>query len=176
MIRGPTRSTRTDTLFPYTTLFRSPACPSIVSDEPPRGQRGRARQRLPRARPDPGRRAASSIRAQRLADAEAMGQDRCPRRAGRRQAPPVGRRAVVHDGGGRGARRRRSEEHTSELQSLMRISYAVFCLKKKTTKTYKHTMTTSNSGHTNSSHKNTRPFTHRRKTKTIAIGCTCCNP
>src|SRR3546814_8858892 len=111
IIRRPPRSTLTDTLFPYTTLFRSPdqklpACPSIVSDEPPRGQRGRARQRLPRARPDPGRRAASSIRAQRLADAEAMGQDRCPRRAGRRQAPPVGRRAVVHEGGGRGARRR----------------------------------------------------------------------
>src|SRR3546814_7703419 len=129
-----------------------PACPSIVGDEPLRSQRGRARERLPCARPDPGRRATSSIRAQRLADAEAMGQDRCPRRAGRRQAPPVGRRAVVHDGGGRGARRRsaalegqaqpahrveprrrrscRSEEHTSELQSLMRISYAVFCLKK----------------------------------------------
>src|SRR3546814_1321489 len=107
---------------------------------------------LPWALPEPGRRATSSIRAQRLADAEAMGQDRCPRRAGRRQAPPVGRRAVVHDGGGRGARRRsaalegqaqpahrveprrrRSEEHTSELQSLMRISYAVFCLKKKKT-------------------------------------------
>src|SRR3546814_6455078 len=135
MIQRPPRSTRTDTLLPYTTLFRSerpdqnlPACPSIVSDEPPRGQRGRARQRLPRARPDPGRRAASSIRAQRLADAEAMGQDRCPRRAGRRQAPPVGRRAVVHDGGGRGAK---SEEHTSALQTLMRSSYAVFCLKKK---------------------------------------------
>src|SRR3546814_4392947 len=129
----------------------------MVGDEPLRSQRGRARERLPCARPDPGRRATSSIRAQRLADAEAMGQDRCPRRAGRRQAPPVGRRAVVHDGGGRGARRRsaalegqaqpahrveprrrrsRSEEPTSELQSLMRTSYAVFYLKKKKNNKY----------------------------------------
>src|SRR6056297_3973927 len=69
MIRRPPRSTRTDTLFPYTTLFRS---------APPGPTRG----------PAPGR-----------------------------------------------WRRRRSEEHTSELQSLRRISYAVFCLKKKKTKT-----------------------------------------
>src|SRR3546814_2358854 len=81
MIRRPPRSTRTDTLFPYTTLFRSAAA------------------RLPRA-------AASAAGGARLGG-----------------------------GGGRphrGLQRRRSEEHTSELQSLMRISYAVFCLKKKT--------------------------------------------
>src|SRR3546814_3065108 len=71
MIRRPPRSTRTDTLFPYTTLFRS---------------RQRCRCRLGSDVPRPGT----------------------------------------------GARPRRSEEHTSELQSLMRISYAVFCLKKNT--------------------------------------------
>src|SRR3546814_13248671 len=81
MIRRPPRSTRTDTLFPYTTLFRSPwgglggeyahAAPSLVST--------------------------------------------------------LRRLALCPDSPGTG----RSEEHTSELQSLMRISYAVFCLKKK---------------------------------------------
>src|SRR3546814_9573313 len=71
MIRRPPRSTRTDTLFPYTTLFRSGRC---ASSRPPR----------------------------------------------RRRRLPAGATA-----------RSRSEEHTSELQSLMRISYAVFCLKKK---------------------------------------------
>src|SRR3546814_12562435 len=73
MIRRPPSSTRTDTLFPYTTLFRSPPCSTPPST-----------RSLPAASPW------------------------CPP-----SAP-------------------RSEEHTSELQSLMRISYAVFCLKKKT--------------------------------------------
>src|SRR3546814_1856608 len=82
MIRRPPRSTRTDTLFPYTTLFRSAA-----------GARERRQH-------DPHR---------RTADASAQCQWRRP-----------GDGAAV-----------RSEEHTSELQSLMRISYAVFCLKKK---------------------------------------------
>src|SRR3546814_6633323 len=93
MIRRPPRSTRTDTLFPYTTLFRSVLVRAAL---PGRGRRHRRRDRAPEVR--------------RLA----LG------RAGR--------------GGGPGRRRRppaRSEEHTSELQSLMRISYAVFCLKKK---------------------------------------------
>src|SRR3546814_20688382 len=76
MIRRPPRSTRTDTLFPYTTLFRSPRQPH--------------RSPLPRFPNAP-----------------------APRFPPRRQC------------------RVRSEEHTSELQSLMRISYAVFCLKKK---------------------------------------------
>src|SRR3546814_9521066 len=73
MIRRPPRSTRTDTLFPYTTLFRSDSTRSSGGRDPT---------------------------------------------AERRRAP---RRCC----------RPRSEEHTSELQSLMRISYAVFCLKKK---------------------------------------------
>src|SRR3546814_18012429 len=81
MIRRPPRSTRTDTPFPYTTLFRSPLC---------RPRRSRA------AHPAGGRRQPGRARVQRG-----------------------------------GAGRHRSEEHTSELQSLMRISYAVFCLKKK---------------------------------------------
>src|SRR3546814_20382214 len=72
MIRRPPRSTRTDTLFPYTTLFRS---------------------------------------------------------TGGRSAPPAARHRCPLSA--TGPHTRRSEEHTSELQSLMRISYAVFCLKKK---------------------------------------------
>src|SRR3546814_7307633 len=92
MIRRPPRSTRTDTLFPYTTLFRS-----RFAENHPTGRDHGAEQ----------------------GDAA--------RRAGRRGA---GRRGDGGTGGGG----RRSEEHTSELQSLMRISYAVFCLKKKKTK------------------------------------------
>src|SRR3546814_9317462 len=76
MIRRPPRSTRTDTLFPYTTLFRAPARDSL---------------------------------------------DRSAVVAAMPPTPPIAECRT----------RRRSEEHTSELQSLMRISYAVFCLKKK---------------------------------------------
>src|SRR3546814_4191843 len=90
MIRRPPRSTRTDTLFPYTTLFRSPD-----------RRLGAARRALPSHRGP-----------SELAD------------AGLRH----GSAGFAHRAGAR----RRSEEHTSELQSLMRISYAVFCLKKKT--------------------------------------------
>src|SRR3546814_6473228 len=88
MIRRPPRSTRTDTLFPYTTLFRSnvfdwyaATTPGVIPSSATQGREGRVKSK--------------SV-------------------------------AV------------RSEEHTSELQSLMRISYAVFCLKKKTKK-YKNT-------------------------------------
>src|SRR3546814_3553556 len=87
MIRRPPRSTRTDTLFPYTTLFRSRVPrPPVLPDEQVQDLRGRFR---------------------------------------------LGRRRPV-----------RSEEHTSELQSLMRISYAVFCLKKKKTKKDQQHVTT----------------------------------
>src|SRR3546814_7931032 len=79
MIRRPPRSTRTDTLFPYTTLFRSPGASA----------RRRRRGKVPR----PAVRPRLRHRTSRASN--------------------------------------RSEEHTSELQSLMRISYAVFCLKKK---------------------------------------------
>src|SRR3546814_2494069 len=81
MIRRPPRSTRTDTLFPYTTLFRSRSCCSL--------------------------------------------EDPCPCRRSR-EFRACGSMPSIST---------RSEEHTSELQSLMRISYAVFCLKKKKTKT-----------------------------------------
>src|SRR3546814_4880350 len=89
MIRRPPRSTRTDTLFPYTTLFRSALA---QDDDVDRGNVAR--------RPF--------------------------------HAVPVGRiDLAVEQSGQIAAFGRRSEEHTSELQSLMRISYAVFCLKKK---------------------------------------------
>src|SRR3546814_2102012 len=90
MILRPPRSTRTDTLFPYTTLFRSrPTVP--VDAEPHAGgvRAGRGRRRVRRA----------------------------PAAEGHASVPRL--------------HQARSEEHTSELQSLMRISYAVFCLKKK---------------------------------------------
>src|SRR3546814_19633270 len=90
MIRRPPRSTRTDTLFPYTTLFRSL-----------------------------GDRRLDGIADQALVNQVGQGEDRVAhdhRRVGR----------IENDD-----RAARSEEHTSELQSLMRISYAVFCLKKK---------------------------------------------
>src|SRR3546814_10910091 len=91
MIPRPPISTRTDTLFPYATLFRSarPLGPRQVWARPPHPGRRIAARAAP-VRPDTGE----------------------------------GRRAT-QDG------RHRSEENTSELQSLMRISYAVFCLKKK---------------------------------------------
>src|SRR3546814_4684415 len=89
MIRRPPRSTRTDTLFPYTTLFRSYYARRTANS---------AAASCPRGSP-----------------AGARGSHRAPLRA----APPTSSRPF------------RSEEHTSELQSLMRISYAVFCLKKK---------------------------------------------
>src|SRR3546814_3907712 len=118
MIRRPPRSTRADTLFPDTTLFRS-------TD---------ARLRLAVA----GRRAAAGAD---RADAVALV-------AARRQTGPavgaVHRTGVAAAGVRAVPRAERSEEHTSELQSLMRISYAVFCLKKKTTHNQLSTTTTSN--------------------------------
>src|SRR3546814_1108240 len=83
MIRQPPRSTRTDTLFPYTTLFRSPQTPTPAIQTKQACSRKTFQSTLSQT-PEP--------------------------------------------------YSARSEEHTSELQSLMRISYAVFCLKKKTNK------------------------------------------
>src|SRR3546814_7517890 len=103
MIRRPTRSTRTDTLFPYTTLFRS-AGATPAAAPPPRPCVA------PRSAGGPG--------------------------AGR----PAPGAASASPGSASGAAVR-SEAHTSELQSLMRISYAVFCLKKKTTQTYNNIKT-----------------------------------
>src|SRR3546814_8945291 len=117
MIRRPPRSTRTDTLFPYTTLFRS--------------SRGRSGAReYPRQRDLGG------------ADQDAGG-------VGNRRFP-------LHSQMERTQRAdERSEEHTSELQSLMRISYAVFCLKNK-------------SSHNGTARGGFKPLTcqHKRRQKT----------
>src|SRR3546814_5702709 len=103
MLRRAPRSTRTDPPCPYTPRFRS----SLLRRGPrPRGRRAAGLRRLGRPRPP----AAVRLR---------HGPDRAPRDDDR---PAVG---GVH-------LRHRSEEHTSELQSLMRISYAVFCLKTNT--------------------------------------------
>src|SRR3546814_4084683 len=105
MIRRPPRSTRTDTLFPYTTLFRS------VEGDAPFQRHREALQDLVGG------------------FAQQVDADHAPLRA---RADQLEQAALGH------VRERvqhvteiRSEEHTSELQSLMRISYAVFCLKKK---------------------------------------------
>src|SRR3546814_6372505 len=100
MRRRPPRSTRTDTLFPYTTLFRS----------------GRAVD----GAPSPPR-----LRRRGAAHLDHADQHRLRLLGGHHH--PFDQRVPRHLD-----RPARSEEHTSELQSLMRISYAVFCLKKKT--------------------------------------------
>src|SRR3546814_15329594 len=104
MLRRPPRSTPTDTLFPYTTLFRS------FGGELRLQRLGFERRLAPRDRP--GRRFAQRVDARPL-DLPLFRAHAAQRLEQRRHAA------------------RRSEEHTSELQSLMRISYAVFCLKKK---------------------------------------------
>src|SRR3546814_7640574 len=110
MIRRPPRSTRTDTLFPYTTLFRSLR---------------RARLQLPGVALDHGG-AAGGVAGIAAGGLPAL---KAGAAAGpvRRRLDRGGRRPGEQSGLGR------SEEHTSELQSLMRISYAVFCLNKKNT-------------------------------------------
>src|SRR3546814_4002327 len=111
MMRLPPRSTRTDTLFPYTTLFRSGALASVLLD--PLGQCGDLLG-------DPfGPGLAHGVEQGAIVRAGIGG----------RGSVELGR--VEGNRHRRGHPRRRSEEHTSELQSLMRISYAVFCLKKK---------------------------------------------
>src|SRR3546814_8449096 len=127
MIQRPPRSTRTDTLFPYTTLFRS-------RDVRPAGRGERIYG------PDDERTVAASRQDCRRAGSRRGALDRGERGAGSVWsgggliAPPLQGRGW--GGGHRLCARQiaptRSEEHTSELQSLMRISYAVFCLKKKT--------------------------------------------
>src|SRR3546814_10301552 len=110
MIRRPPRSTRTDTLFPYTTLFRSQphTCGRRRADR--RVDRP-AQGRVPRRRRAQIRNALKGCLGMRLSAHGGTG-------------PLPTRPPIQHDPV-------RSEEHTSELQSLMRISYAVFCLKKK---------------------------------------------
>src|SRR3546814_10445939 len=112
MIRRPPRSTRTDTLFPYTTLFRSVAGPL---------------QALPRQFEheallgvDPDRFAWGDAEELRVESVDAL-------QVSAASGIDLARHLLI-----------RSEEHTSELQSLMRISYAVFCLKKKTQHKHNH--------------------------------------
>src|SRR3546814_2057422 len=106
MIRRPPGSTRTDTLFPYTTLFRSPGAGTIHPSRPKSFEEFVVQAGGVRARPltvalAHGSVSGGAVDAQLSAAVSKVG-------------------SVL-----------RSEEHTSELQSLMRISYAVFCLKKK---------------------------------------------
>src|SRR3546814_4001115 len=122
MIRRPPRSTRTDTLFPYTTLFRS----DIVEPADQPAQVASLIKALVR-------RVEAMIETGSLDPAAVIG--------GIAILEPVGQEEIDDLVLGRTINRRlcasgaerqeRSEEHTSELQSLMRISYAVFCLKKK---------------------------------------------
>src|SRR3546814_7801155 len=105
MIRRPPRSTRTDTLFPYTTLFRSSWLPPFSAGFSSR----------------------DGCTVETLKE-----RSRCSRKYPAITASMVQRRLREANGRECHLSLPRSEEHTSELQSLMRISYAVFCLKKKT--------------------------------------------
>src|SRR3546814_1374557 len=123
MNRRPPRSTSTDTSFPYTTLFRSHSFSKAGSD-------GQADCRNPPARYERCRRdsrgtgrltmgsAISANRAELLAIANSVATEKM-----------IDKSIVIE--AMEEAIQKRSEEHTSELQSLMRISYAVFCLQKK---------------------------------------------
>src|SRR3546814_9690113 len=111
MIRRPPRSTRTDTLFPYTTLFRSVDALNPL----PQRQLGRVQGRFRRHSE---LQAALRLRALVEARTRCVATIRCAAQASAVRAEPA---LGPH----------RSEEHTPELQSLMRISYAVVCLKKK---------------------------------------------
>src|SRR3546814_10109695 len=130
MIRRPPRSTRTDTLCPYTTLFRSGRRHAPLAAPRPPERQVRAERAARVGRPAPQRRVEEGfVDRGRGANQGAHLADQIGgigRETGQRVPPGDGP-------AGHGAKRR-SEEHTSELQSLMRISYAVFCLKKKKTK------------------------------------------
>src|SRR3546814_5526935 len=145
MLRLPPRSTLTDPLFPYTSLFRSTPARRLFSASSSSTRRGRRNGRSasctcmtacgpawfeeatsadgqhssPAFDPAPHRRRSGGQRGRQRADASAAV-------VGPQQLQPL---RHFDEGGAAGAGR--SEEHTSELQSLMRISYAVFCLKKK---------------------------------------------
>src|SRR3546814_5912992 len=126
MIRRPPRSTRTDTLFPYTTLFRSATAVANARSSPSGSSviRVRPERVLPAFR-----RLAATMEESRPPEMPIK-----PWSYVRLQAVKlicVTRRSFCTSSSMLSALSRRSEEHTSELQSLMRISYAVFCLKKK---------------------------------------------
>src|SRR3546814_1376422 len=167
MIRRPPRSTRTDTLFPYTTLFRSISVTASSMDQRRRDQAirdteelcpsGQARKQalVGSGQPDlPAKREQFVIQRLPTPGVEMRGnlvqQHQRRHLPARPDQPGIGQRDCDQQGlllAGRtllgglplagmpdrhvAAMRARSEEHTSELQSLMRISYAVFCLTKK---------------------------------------------
>src|SRR3546814_8257762 len=126
MIRPPPISTRTDTLFPYTTLFRSRdgGAAGIAQGGGLRAGAGSAGTGALGG-------GGAASRHRRAAQRDHLA--RSPhRRARRHLAGDRGRQSLLCPR--RPQRGQRSEEHTSELQSLMRITYAVFCLKKKNRK------------------------------------------
>src|SRR3546814_3917211 len=108
MIRRPPRSTRTDTLFPYTTLFRSPNVLAIRSDEQAKIYDFQSNVLTVINHSDQQYKKTSLYAVPAFKAYEKRNREMLSKAT-------------------------RSEEHTSELQSLMRISYAVFCLKKKKT-------------------------------------------
>src|SRR3546814_5931775 len=115
MMRRPPRSTRTDTLFPYTTLFRSQTAPRVVETD----------QLMSHSVP-------TVVEADLMTPSSVARTVPIPRPSASINARHAQITTLGHH------RRIRSEEHTSELQSLMRISYAVFCLQNKTED--KHTL------------------------------------
>src|SRR3546814_2234912 len=126
MVRPPPRSTLTDTLFPYTTLFRSDAIPDQQAARPAvrvHHEGGDLRSLLPRCGP--------SLIAPALKLLRPLGAKVCPCLDFLAIFVLRCREALQGDFLVENERFHRSEEHTSELQSLMRSSYAVFCLKKK---------------------------------------------
>src|SRR3546814_3285192 len=115
LTRPPPRSTRTDTICPYTTLFRAPR--PANGAHPLRlgaGDRGRTRHR--------------AVGQRRRDQPRTRGAARTVGRSARKSSPDLRRDRPPPQAGQGG---RRSEEPTSELQSLMRLSYAVFCVEKK---------------------------------------------
>src|SRR3546814_3312857 len=125
MIRRPPRSTRTDTLFPYTTLFRSLL--RNLGNPVVEHARDQRRHLLPQ----------QDRNEDRHRDRHPHGRRKDAERRWFGRAFHHNHQEISH--GAPPSPQLRSEEHTSELQSLMRISYAVFCLKKKTKRKTHHT-------------------------------------
>src|SRR3546814_4781597 len=144
MMLRPPRSTRTDTLFPYTTLFRSNTGAFIMSTENKSAAEIAAEVKAAfdlkldavkaiaeevKGKLEKGEEISAS--AKELADQAITGMNESKARLDEIE------QKMARKGSGEGDERKKSEEHTSELQSLMRISYAVFCLKKKKNRRYK---------------------------------------
>src|SRR3546814_10508348 len=132
MIQRPPGSTRTDTLCPYTTRFRSAYGIAVAIGQGVRLERALGRAYHRRADPMGSRNAPNAGRQSTGMERADQCRQYAARQSERLREMPAGRRQSQKAG--------RSEEHTSELQSLMRTSYAVFCLKKKNTSS-KHPIT-----------------------------------